>query len=75
MAVAAVWAERLPDAGAAGVAAGVCAALVACARRGLSDRQARLELDGGLLHIDWRETDDHVIMTGPVALDYSGTLP
>ena len=54
---------------------GACAALVACARRGLSDRQARLELDGGLLHIDWRETDDHVIMTGPVALDYSGTLP
>jgi len=54
---------------------GACAALVACARRGLTDRKARLELDGGDLTIEWREADGHVIMTGPASLDFSGTLP
>jgi diaminopimelate epimerase len=54
---------------------GACAALVACARRGLTDRKATLELDGGELEIDWRESDNHVIMTGDVALEYSGMLP
>ena len=53
---------------------GACAALVAAARRGLSDRRATLELDGGDLIIDWRETDDHVIMTGPVEIEFAGVL-
>ena len=54
---------------------GACAALVASARRNLTDRKATLELDGGLLTIEWRESDDHVIMTGPTQLDFTGTLP
>ena len=54
---------------------GACAALVACARRGLTDRTARLELDGGDLTIEWRAADNHVIMTGPASLDFTGTLP
>ena len=53
---------------------GACAALVACARRGLTDRVATLELDGGELTIEWRDSDNHVIMTGPAMLDYAGTL-
>jgi diaminopimelate epimerase len=53
---------------------GACAALVACARRGLTDRKATLELDGGELEIEWRESDNHVIMTGGVELEYSGVL-
>jgi diaminopimelate epimerase len=53
---------------------GACAALVACARRGLTDRKATLELDGGELVIEWRESDNHVIMTGGVELEYSGVL-
>lgn len=53
---------------------GACAALVACARRGLTDRKATLELDGGDLTIDWRESDGHVIMTGPVELEFAGRL-
>lgn len=53
---------------------GACAALVACARRGLTDRKATLELDGGELTIDWRESDGHVIMTGPVELEFAGRL-
>ena len=53
---------------------GACAALVAAARRELTDRAAVLELDGGELHIEWRE-DGHVIMTGPAAVDFTGELP
>lgn len=54
---------------------GACAALVAAARRGLTDRKATLELDGGELVIEWRESDGHVIMTGPAEVDFTGTLP
>jgi diaminopimelate epimerase len=54
---------------------GACAALVAAARRDLTDRAATLELDGGDLLIEWRAADDHVIMTGPAAVDFAGHLP
>ncbi|WP_372780980.1 diaminopimelate epimerase [Phenylobacterium sp.] len=53
---------------------GACAALVAAARRGLTERTATLLLDGGELLIEWR-ADDHVIMTGPAAVDFAGELP
>lgn len=53
---------------------GACAALVAAARRDLADRTATLVLDGGELLIEWR-ADDHVIMTGPAAVDFAGELP
>ncbi|WP_334161601.1 diaminopimelate epimerase [Phenylobacterium sp.] len=53
---------------------GACAALVAAARRDLTDRAATLELDGGELFIEWRD-DGHVIMTGPAAVDFVGELP
>ena len=52
---------------------GACAALVAAARRGLSGRQADVRLDGGILHIVWRD-DDHVEMTGPVATAFTGSV-
>jgi diaminopimelate epimerase len=53
---------------------GACAALVAAHRRGLVDRAATLELDGGELRVEWREDDDHVIMTGPVELEREAEL-
>ncbi len=53
---------------------GACAALVAAARRGLTDRKATVELDGGELTIEWREADGHVLMTGPVAVEFTGKL-
>jgi diaminopimelate epimerase len=53
---------------------GACASLVAAARRGLAERKAELILDGGNLDIEWREADGHVLMTGPVATSFSGTL-
>ena len=52
---------------------GACAALVAANRRGLTERHATVALDGGTLHIAWRE-DGHVLMTGPVALSFEGAF-
>ena len=48
-----------------------CATAVAAARRGLTGRKVRIDLDGGTLHIDWR--DDGVWMTGPTAHVFDGT--
>jgi len=52
-----------------------CAAAVAAVRRGLTGREVCVTLPGGDLVIGWREGDDHILMTGPFALDYQGTLP
>jgi diaminopimelate epimerase len=52
---------------------GACAALVAAHRRGLTDRRTEVLADGGTLTIEWR-SDDHVVMTGPVAVSFEGTL-
>jgi len=54
---------------------GACAALVAASRRKLCDRKATVEMDGGELIIDWRLEDDHVLMTGPIAVEFTGVLP
>jgi len=52
-----------------------CASAVAAIRRELTGRKVRTTLPGGDLVIDWRESDGHVLMTGPFALDFEGTLP
>lgn len=51
---------------------GACATLVAAVRRELTERKARVVLDGGSLDIEWRESDGHVLMTGPVAYVFDG---
>lgn len=67
-----VWERGAGVTKACGTAA--CAAVVAASRRRLTDRKATVELDGGLLAIEWRD-DDHVIMTGPYELEFEGRLP
>ena len=47
-----------------------CATAVAAARRGLTGRRVRIDLDGGTLMIDWR--DDGVWMTGGTAHVFDG---
>ena len=54
---------------------GACAALVCAARAGLTDRRARVILDGGELLINWRDRDDHVLMTGPVEMEFEREIP
>jgi diaminopimelate epimerase len=51
-----------------------CAGLVAGVRRALTERLARVSLPGGDLTIAWRESDGHVIMTGPVAFEFETRL-
>ena len=53
---------------------GACAAAVAAIRRGLTGRTVTLDLDGGAIEITWRDADGHVLMTGPVATAFTGTL-
>ena len=53
---------------------GACAAVVAAVRRDLTDREVTVELAGGLLDINWREGDGHVLMTGAVAEVYRADL-
>src|SRR5690349_10471163 len=49
-----------------------CAAAVAAARLKRTDRKAKVSLPGGELTIEWREKDDHVLMTGPVEFEFNG---
>jgi diaminopimelate epimerase len=49
-----------------------CAALVCAARTRRTGRAATVTVPGGDLRIEWREQDDHVLMTGPVAYEYEG---
>jgi diaminopimelate epimerase len=53
---------------------GACATLVAAARRKLTGRRAEILLDGGSLEIEWM-ADNHLRMTGPVAISFAGELP
>ena len=49
-----------------------CAAAVAAARLDRTGRKVTVTLPGGDLAIEWREADDHVLMTGPVAYEHKG---
>ena len=51
---------------------GACAAVVVAHRKGLTEREVTVHLDGGPLMISWR--DDGVWMTGTTQLVFSGTL-
>jgi diaminopimelate epimerase len=49
-----------------------CAAAVAAARLRRTGRKMKVSLPGGELTIEWREKDDHVLMTGPVEFEFKG---
>jgi diaminopimelate epimerase len=51
-----------------------CAVAVCAARKGLTGRRVTVTLPGGALIIDWREADDHILMTGPAELEREGVL-
>lgn len=50
-----------------------CAAAVAAARKGLTDRKVTVELPGGVLFIEWAD-NGHILMCGPAELEFEGTL-
>jgi len=49
-----------------------CAAAVAAARLKRTNRKVKVTLPGGDLMIEWRESDDHVLMTGPIEFEFAG---
>jgi diaminopimelate epimerase len=49
-----------------------CAAAVAAARLDRTGRKVTVTLPGGDLAIDWRASDDHVLMTGPAEFEHRG---
>ncbi len=58
----------------AACATGACAAVVNGVRRGLNGRRVTCVLDGGELVVEWRKSDDHVLMTGPIAITFTGLI-
>ncbi|MFQ5458255.1 MAG: diaminopimelate epimerase, partial [Myxococcota bacterium] len=53
---------------------GACAAAVACALLGLTERAVDVALTGGVLHIRWDETSNHVTMSGPAEEIFTGEI-
>jgi diaminopimelate epimerase len=51
---------------------GACAAAVAACLNGKTDREVTVHLAGGDLFIEWRESDNHVYMTGPATEVFHG---
>jgi len=51
---------------------GACAVCVAGVRTGRTARKLLAHLPGGDLHLEWRESDNHVYMTGPATEVFSG---
>jgi diaminopimelate epimerase len=49
-----------------------CAAAVAAARLNRTGRNVTVSLPGGDLAVEWRESDDRVLMTGPVEYEHKG---
>ena len=53
---------------------GACATAVAAAITGRTGRRCTIEMDGGVLQIEWDEATNHVLKTGPAAIVYEGTI-
>ncbi len=55
-----------------------CASAVSGARTGRTGRKVAITVasspNRGTLHIEWRERDDHVVMTGPAEWEWAGML-
>jgi len=53
---------------------GACATAVAACLTKRTGRISDIVMDGGTLHIEWRETDNHVYMTGPAVFVFDGEI-
>ena len=54
---------------------GSCSVAVASFLNGHTGREVDIQLPLGTLHIEYREEDDNVYMTGPAAVSFTGTWP
>lgn len=53
---------------------GACATAVAAHLTGRTTRRSDIKMDGGTLHIEWNEADNHILMTGPAAISFEGEI-
>ena len=53
---------------------GACATAVAAVLTGKAGRKSDIVMDGGTLGIEWRETDNHVYMTGSAEFVFDGEI-
>lgn len=53
---------------------GACGVLVASVLNGKCERKATIKLLGGDLQIEWRESNNHVFMTGPAVKVFDGEV-
>ncbi len=53
---------------------GACATAVAAAKTGRAGRQSSIVMDGGTLDIEWKDTDNHVYMTGGATFVFDGEI-
>ncbi|PLW76333.1 diaminopimelate epimerase [Cohaesibacter celericrescens] len=67
-----VWERGVGLTRACGTAA--CAAAVAAHRNRFTERKVLVHLPGGDLTIEWREADEHILMTGSTELEYVGDI-
>ncbi len=67
-----VWERGTGITRACGTAA--CAAAVCAFRTGKTQREVEVRLPGGVLSIEWREDDDHILMTGPAEFEFNGII-
>ncbi len=67
-----VWERGVGLTLACGTAA--CAVGVAAARDGRSSRKTTIHLPGGPIGIEWRESDNHVLMTGLTEVEFEGEV-
>ena len=53
---------------------GACATAAAAAFTARCKRTCEVVMDGGTLQLEWRETDNHLLMTGPAEEVFEGEI-
>lgn len=53
---------------------GCCATAVACILNGLTDNHVAVQVSGGTVHIEWDRESNHIFMTGPARVSFTGEI-
>ncbi|MBQ3631413.1 MAG: diaminopimelate epimerase [Prevotella sp.] len=53
---------------------GACATAVAAMLAGHAGRRSTIVMDGGTLHVEWREDDGHILLSGPAEFVFDGEI-
>ena len=53
---------------------GACAVAVAACLSGRTSNKSQIEMDGGTLEVEWRKTDNHVLLSGPAQIVFEGEI-